>query len=412
MRKEDRIQELILKHLKEELTLAEQQELQAWIAISDGNRSLFEELTQTETLRSSLQDYHASAIYLENTTHVAKTSNVISLPGAKPSKRYWLAAASIIILISTCAYLIFFTSQHKEPVAAKSTPVENKTILPATQKATLTLADNTTIALDDAQNGTIAEQSGITIKKTGNGALYYDDIATGKQVPTPVTSFNTMTTPRGGYYIVTLADGSKVWLNAASSLKFPTTFTNGSRIVELHGEAYFEIAKVTSPKTKMRVPFLVKAGKGTIEVLGTKFNVNNYSEERSMVTTLLEGSVQVVAPGSSKQEKLTPGQQAVLSNSTSSLSVNDADAESIISWTKGDFYFDKADLQDVMRQLARWYDIDVVYDEPGIVSLQRTFQGAIQRNLPLSEVLPQLERIGNVRLTITGTTVHVNRALK
>jgi ferric-dicitrate binding protein FerR (iron transport regulator) len=162
----------------------------------------------------------------------------------------------------------------------------------------------------------------------------------------------------------------------------------------------------------MRVPFLVKAGKGTIQVLGTKFNVSNYSEEKSMVTTLLEGVVKVTAAASPGEEKLSPGQQAVLSNSTSSLSVNDADAEGVISWTRGDFYFDKADLQYVMRQLARWYDITVVYDDPGIQSMQRTFQGTIQRNLPLSEVLPQLERIGNVRLTITGTTVHVNRALK
>lgn len=411
MEKEDRIQGLIVKHLEGTLTLAEQQELQAWIAASDSNRSLFDELNHPESLRTSLKAYYDSASYLQNDNATTGTAKVARLHQPTLSKRYWLAAASIILLISTGAYLIFFTSSQKQPVVINNTPTENKDILPATQKATLTLSDNTTIALNDAQNGTVAEQSGVTIKKTSDGSLYYDVTTAGKQT-TSATSFNTMTTPRGGYYIITLPDGSKVWLNAASSLKYPTAFTGASRTVELTGEAYFEIVKLTSPTTKTRVPFLVKAGKGTIQVLGTKFNVNNYTEEKAMVTTLLEGSVEVTALGSSQKEKLVPGRQAVLSNSSSSLSVNEADAEAVISWTRGDFYFDKADLQDVMRQLARWYNIDIAYDEPDVLSMHRTFQGAIQRNLPLTEVLPQLERIGNVRLTSTGTTVHVHRALK
>jgi ferric-dicitrate binding protein FerR (iron transport regulator) len=195
--------------------------------------------------------------------------------------------------------------------------------------------------------------------------------------------YNTLTTPRGGQYQLTFPDGSRVWLDAASSIKYPTAFTGKVREVEMTGEAYFEIAKNT------RMPFVVKAGGTTTTVLGTHFNINAYDDERTLITTLLEGSVKF---GCGKEEKvLHPGQQAVLNAETRSFTVKDADTYQAVAWKNGQFDFDDKDLPAIMRQISRWYNIDINFQSTYDGA---TFGGGISRQLNLSHVLRLLDKSG------------------
>jgi ferric-dicitrate binding protein FerR (iron transport regulator) len=250
-------------------------------------------------------------------------------------------------------------------------------IKPGGNKAILTLADGRRIDLDTTANGVLANQGNSRVAKLSNGQLAYNNIA--KQPL--VLAYNSLSTPRAGQFMVRLPDGTRVWLNNASVLRYPVAFTGPDRTVELAGEAYFEVAKDAAH------PFRVKVqDSATVEVLGTSFNIMAYSDEPAERTTLIDGSIRVTRDNQSTL--LKPAEQSALEGTGKLRVTPDVDVQEVIAWKNGYFQFDHASLQTTMRQLARWYDIDVVYE--GQIP-EHEFQGKIQRSLLLSDVLKGLE---------------------
>ncbi|MET0392586.1 MAG: FecR domain-containing protein, partial [Chitinophagaceae bacterium] len=298
------------------------------------------------------------------------------------------AAAAAVLLIAAAA-TIFLLSRGREPQPLTGTAPQIR-LMPGGNKAVLTLADGSLIVLDSAANGSLAQQGNMKVLKLDNGQLAYrsGDESAGEVL------YNTITTPRGGQYQVVLADGSRVWLNAASSLRFPASFTGRERRVELTGEGYFEITKNPS------MPFKVNmAGKGEVEVLGTHFNINAYDDESHSRITLLEGSVKVSRGAATSI--LKPGQQAQLADGIKV--AQDADLEEVMAWKNGKFIFNKTDVQATMRQLARWYDASVSYQG----KVDGFFNGTISRSAGIEKVLKMLQLTDEVQFSIEGKTIVV-----
>lgn len=298
---------------------------------------------------------------------------VVSMFGRK----WWRYAAVIILLLGTG---VFFLLKNNQPATDTTGPVAQvtaKDIQPGKDGAILTLDDGSTLVLDSMGNGLVTMQNGTKVMMK-NGQLVYD----AGQSPVTEVGYNTMATPKGRQFQLVLPDGSKVWLNAASSIRYPTVFAGTERKVEITGEAYFEVARNEA------LPFIVSINKETeVQVLGTHFNINSYDNEESINTTLLEGSVRVKNKGADMV--LKPGQQAKVSGNEKMRLMNGVDIEKVMAWKNGVFNFEDASLQEVMRQLERWYDIDVVY-EKNIPKLE--FFGKMGKDLPLSAVLRGLEK--------------------
>jgi transmembrane sensor len=304
---------------------------------------------------------------------------------------YWfrgIAAAAVIAgLIYGGIRLIGPGTARRQPLASAA----KKVLLPGTKKAILTLANGTRIQLDEAANGTIAQEHGVSVIRLDSGALTYNNTHNADTT----AAYNTITTPRGGEYQVTLSDGTKVWLNAASSLHFPTLFTGTERAVEMTGEAYFEVAPDKAH------PFKVKAGNTEVKVLGTHFNIMAYDDAPEVETTLLQGSV-VVSQGKEKVI-LTPGQQSVTGRDQSPIGIAYPNTEQEIAWKNGLFIFHNTDIKTVMKQLGRWYDADVAFK--GNVNAQLT--GIIPRNTSLLKVLTIFETTGEAHFSIDQKTITV-----
>jgi len=308
--------------------------------------------------------------------------NLITHSNMKPV-RLWpriAAAASLLIAIGFAAY--FYSQPAKHIQMAKND------VAPGGTKAILTLSNGQKIILNNAKNGVLVKQASTVVNKTANGQLIYRSAVTVSAI-----AYNTITTPNGKYQVI-LSDGTKVWLNAGTSLRYPVAFVGKERNVELNGEAYFEVAK------NKLMPFHVKTTKQTIEVLGTHFDVMAYTDEKNTETTLLEGSVRVNAG----EQTLTikPGQQAIM-NELLSLNTH-PDTEQITAWKEDLFEFQNTPMSQVARQIERWYDVKVSYSnvKPGI-----TFTGILSRNNPLSKLINLLESTGSVKFTIAGQNVIV-----
>lgn len=302
----------------------------------------------------------------------------------------WSVAAAILILAGTLIFLQISVKSSKQngsaPIAA--IPAVKNDVGPGKEGAILTLNDGRTVVLDSLGNGIITDQNGAKVV-LNNGELAYN----AKESINGEVAYNTIATPKGRQFRLLLGDGTKVWLNAASSLRYPTVFTGNERVVEITGEAYFEVAK------NAKMPFHVKINNETeIVVLGTHFNVNSYQNEASINTTLLEGSVRVI--NGKESALLTNGQQAQSSLLVKNKIkvVSNVNVERIMAWKNGVFDFQDATLGEVMRQLERWYNIEVVY-EKGIPDLE--FMGKMGRDLTLSEVLRGLE-MSEVHFKIEG----------
>jgi hypothetical protein len=297
-----------------------------------------------------------------------------------------IAVAASVLLVIGLGTLFVFQKESKLPMVVASKGSDDKE--PAKTGAILTLSNGSKIVLDSVGNGLLANQSNTAVSKK-NGGLVYSAGANAEAV------LNTMTTPRARQYNLELSDGTKVWLNASSSITFPTSFAANERKVKISGEVYFEVAK---DKTR---PFRVLVNEMQVNVLGTHFNVNAYEDEASVNTTLLEGSVLITEK--SKKILLKPGQQAEKQKS-GTIVVNDkVNLEEVMGWKNGVFYFENASLQMVLRQLSRWYDVDVEF-EKGVEP--RTFEGEIQRDLKLSQVLKILEK-NKVHFKIDGKILRV-----
>ncbi|TXH23015.1 MAG: FecR family protein [Chitinophagaceae bacterium] len=308
------------------------------------------------------------------------------------SRTKWLAAASIVLLVGLAYW--FWQSPSKEiKKELQIASSQNKPILPGGNKALLTLADGSTIVLDSAMDGTLSTQGTVKVIKLDDGKLAYQDANTsGNAIE---MTYNTISTPRGGQYKLLLADGTAVWLNAESSLRFPTQFLGKDRTVALTGEGYFEVAKNAA------MPFKVQVDDMEVKVLGTHFNVNAYADEKAIKTTLLEGSVEVSS--NSQNKKIKPGEQAKLADN-GSLLVSHVDVSEVVAWKEGYFSFNNANIKEVMLQLSRWYDIEVVYS--GNIT-NRKFSGSIARNSDLKEVLTILKET-DIHFKIEGKRLLVS----
>lgn len=305
-------------------------------------------------------------------------------------KRYAAVAAALILLAGSGGYLWFRQQEQKAGVVSGKM---RQDVLPGKQGAILTLADGSHIVLDSLGNGVVTTQGNQQII-LANGRILYKGI----DGMTPEKAlYNTMSTPKGRQYQLVLSDGSKVWLNAASSITYPTAFTGKERTVTITGEAYFEVAHLPS-SGRSPLPFVVGVNGMKVQVLGTHFNINAYGDESAIKTTLLEGSVKVSRGNSTLFIK--PGQQAVFSNSLSGDGgiISDADVDQIMAWKEGLFNFEGADLKTVLRQLGRWYDVDVVFE--GNIP-QRKFGGEMPMNLNLSQALRLLGKM-EVKYRIEG----------
>lgn len=383
-----RISYLAARYFDNTCTPAEKLELAAWI----------DRQTDDTVLEAVLGEAWASHVPLIMMPDEMSDRIVSAMFGRAPEvpvmqarTRYykiWWAAASILVLggIGVWAW------QHQRspsPVAESKQQRYKNEVMPGSNRAMLTLADGSVIALDSAGNGLLGRQGAVKIIKQANGELAYVGNGNGEAM------YNTMTTPRGGQYHLTLPDGTQVWLNAASAITYPAAFTGKERKVTVKGEAYFEVT------ANANMPFRVAAGNIAVTVLGTRFNVNAYTEEPAVRTTLVDGAVSVTA--GSNSTVLRPRMQARVGKDEVLHVTENIDTDEIIAWKNGFFQFTDADMPAIMRQIEKWYDVKVTYEGP---VPEKSFGGGMQRSLPLTEVLGILEENG-VKFKIEGKNIIV-----
>lgn len=313
-------------------------------------------------------------------------------PSEQPKRRLIIlkrvAVAAAFILLAGAAYWMVERRQPaKQPrLAEQSQPA---VIAPGGSKAVLTLADGSVVTLDSSGKQVIT-QGGVAIQQHNGQLSYASQPADGN------VHYNKLTTPRGGQFRVVLPDGTKVWLNSASMLRYPTAFTGNERTVELEGQGYFEVA------ANAQQPFKVKVHDMEVQVLGTDFDIMAYRDETTINTTLLSGSIQVKE--GSTQQLLRPGQQAVMNNEDHQFTVSTADIRKVTAWKNGLFVFNNMALPAILREVARWYDVDIVYQaNPGA----ELYGGGIGRDLQLADILALLEGNGYNHFRIEGRKVIV-----
>ncbi len=390
-----RLEYLFNSYVYDNCTIEEEKELMVLLDQSENEtalQTLIDKVINDTGSEIQMSDQMAVSI-LQNILQKDK-AEVVTLKNTKTIFKTWLrvaAAAIVILFISGVSYWII-AKENKDEITASMTPLEKApTILPGGNHAILTLADGSTIVLDSVQNGKIKRGNATINKQTG--LLVYNGSLSAKSGAS--VTYNTLTTPRGGQYQVVLPDGSKVWLNASSSLHFPTAFTGNRREVDLTGEAYFEVVK------NKENPFFVNVNGIQIEDLGTHFNVNAYLDEDAIKTSLLEGSVRIMKGNESKI--LKPGQQEVLEKNGNDAEIKNADMNVVMAWKNGLFQFDGVGIETIMREISRWYDVDIVYS--GRVPA-RSFVGKISRDAQLSDVLKILE-LSDVKFKIYGRKIIV-----
>jgi ferric-dicitrate binding protein FerR (iron transport regulator) len=401
---------------------------------------VIEEVQHDETLHTSLLNVWQNISASDALPAIDKEkifNNIITaspVPVLPQKRRIWLKAAAAAVLIGSAAWIMYAYLHAEKKQVEKTVVAKNNLkndVAPGGNRAILTLSNGSTIVLDSAHNGALATQGNTSVSKVSNGQLEYQSSIPDKSGQagnrqSAIIGSNTLQTPRGGQYQVVLPDGTKVWLNAASSLKYPTAFSERERRVELTGEAYFEVAHLTAGNGFKKVPFIVSVLKsggekaGEVEVLGTHFNINAYEDENAIQTTLLQGSVKVgsrqwaVGSGGKAEGRgqraekeqsviLKPGEQAILSQSSQTIPVQTVQTDGVIAWKNGLFDFRSAEIHTVMRQLSRWYDIEVTYSKPVLDK----FYAKIPRNTRLSDVLQALMMTGSVHFKIEGKTVTV-----
>ena len=361
-------EKLLTKYLDGQCNAAETAELYAWLQASGSHRALL------KTMQKEFQNAFSSQqeIPAEISDRI-ETKLLQSITETKPHTKirtlWYYAAASI-----AAAVILFFILKQPAPQLTTAPAIAAASIAPGTNKAVLTLANGATVILDSAGNQVISQGATTVLQK--NGQLQYASKASDDAVV-----YNTLSVPRGGQFNIILPDGSHVWLNAASSLRYPTAFKGKDRRVDITGQGYFEV----TPNAKQ--PFIVQVNDMEVQVLGTSFDVMAYSDEKSVNTTLINGAVKV------NDKRLLPGQQALMDPSTGNITIREADVDQVIAWKTGFFEFDNARLSDILRQLARWYDIDISYNK---TANERLLGGRISRSLPLSDILHMLEANGPV----------------
>lgn len=376
----ERIDYLASRFFDQTCTEDEREELARWIAAQPNDDEVL------PVLETAWQHHHADAQLPEATSELI-LSALFQQPDRAdeptgvvrslyPARFWWRAAAAVVLVagLGLASYSWLHRTGRTELAQAKpAAPAKPADAAPGGNKAMLTLGDGSVIVLDSAQNGALGRQGSATILKPASGELVY----TAAGAKTGAVVYNTITTPNGGQYQVRLPDGTEAWLNAASSLRFPTAFVGSERRVFVSGEVYFEVAHDAGK------PFRAQVQDMDVTVLGTHFNLMAYANERTIRTTLLEGRVTVTQAG--RTVSLRPGQQARLTQDRASLKVVDGvDTDEVVAWKNGQFQFDDASLSDIMRQVERWYNVDVVYEGTPPAG---HFTGKLSRNTNLSAML-------------------------
>ncbi len=391
---ENRVVDLIEKHLNGELSDAEKQELESWEAQSESNRRIFRHLTDNSQLKHSISDSYPderkdrvlATIHsmIEADQHAVAKVRMMTI-------RKLMSAAAIIGVIACIAYFSL-NVQKPQPVAHTQIPSGTSDQAPGRDGAILKLSNGQEIVLDNAANGDLTQQGSTSIIKKGN-VLVYNGKKEGAEV-----LYNTLSTPIGRQFQLVLPDGTKVWLNSSSSITYATLFKGNERSVTVSGEAYFEVAKDASKPFRVHVASALKEmGETVIQVLGTDFNINAYGDETPVKTTLLQGSVSVKTGNNSAL--LKPGQQALV-ESTTHINLNkDVDVAKEVAWKNGLFNFNNEKLKSIMPQIARWYNVDVVYENKDVQNIMIT--GEIERKANLSEVLKILTFL-NINYKLEG----------
>lgn len=384
----DNIYHLIEKYLAGTITPAEEDRLMAW----------YQDHNETDVEWPSENAGEEEQVRLRM---LMRLNQQINTPIIKPdtTRRLWYyisAAASVLVILGIATY--FYYPQIHRSTRPTSIAQDVKDIGPGGNKAILTLGNGDKVVLEEAKNGLISQQGNASVNKTDSGSLFYNNV-TSNAAATMV--YNTLSTPYGGQYQMTLQDGTKVWLNAGSSLRYPTSFPGNERNVTLTGEAYFEVAK-----DKARPFFVtVNAGSGapmTVKVLGTHFNINAYPDEQHNIVTLLEGAVKVDC--GQANALLVPGKEAILNKASGNMNIKDGDTEGAIAWKNGYFLFDNEKIESIMRQISRWYNVEISYQ--GDVS-GKAIGGSLSRSKNVSEVLNMLELTGTVHFKINGRRITV-----
>ncbi|HUC82349.1 MAG TPA: FecR domain-containing protein [Flavisolibacter sp.] len=383
-----RIAYLIAGYIRNTITEKEHDELDDWVNASDHNMQLFEELTDEDNLADNLA-WMDKVQSEQSFKQLQESGSFRKTPIRFKLNPMWVAAASVILLAGI-AWLLF--SPGKKPGDSNTIASADSTLLqPGGNRATLTLANGSTIDITAAKNGLVGNEDGTDIIKTADGQLVYD----GDTAINTTSAINMLTTPIGGQYQVKLPDGTAVWLNAATTLKYPARFSANERRVEVEGEAYFEVIK------NDKQPFRVVLSDGAqVTVLGTHFNVMTYHNESAKEITLLEGSVSISK--NDKTEKLLPGTQLRIAGNTLTKK-NGIDTGALTGWKSGLFVFHDAPIESIMRQIERWYGAKVVYQG----KISQYFNATILRTEPLPKLLRLLELNGYVRFKTENKTVYV-----
>ncbi len=395
--------------------------------------SWFETLGETDALYVMDQYFHVSCNYPSPEALPANRELMNKIEARldgldtreKDRRNRWkwgwrYAAAALVILTGYAGYDRLY---HSDAIVPDQSRHEISEIVPGNDRAVLTLTDGSSVVLNDVGEGTIATQAGVSVTKAADGHLVYTP---GRPDGHPhaykertAGIFNTITTPKAGQYRIHLPDGTKVWLNSFSSLRFPVVFDEEERRVEVSGEAYFEVATIKGRHSK--VPFRVISNNQIVEVTGTCFNVSSYNDEQAVRTTLLEGGVTVSVQKTGQTVKLEPGEQSILDLATGDnsgaarsgqdpvVTVQKADVEEVMAWKDGYFRFMDTGIDEIMRQLIRWYDIEVEYKGP--LPSDR-FTGFVSRNVQLPSVLEMLSQGGDVAFTVSGRKIVVTTAVQ
>ncbi|SMC48601.1 FecR family protein [Pedobacter africanus] len=391
VKKAQRIIYLVTADQKSTLSESEKQELENWVKSDPENLALFNELKSAAKKDKALEvmrGYNVDAAFGNLKTKIATDHR------NRKNKQYflWGAAAAAVIAVVSIAGYFYSPAYHRGNEIAESL-IAAKTIAAGRNRATLTLADGRSVELSGDKHGLIMKANELVYDD--GTAVMNEGKTEAKQLRKTSDQYATLRTPKGGQYQIVLSDGTKVWLNAASEITYLPAFEKGERMVKLTGEAYFEVAtQYISPSKKK--PFIVKTATQQVEVLGTHFNICGYPDETSIRTTLMEGAVRVSRQGTFNTRLLKPNQQSIIENSHEDIKVLQVDPAYVIDWKNGDFIFDK-DIRTIMRQISRWYNIEVAYE--GEVTKEE-FTGRILRSKNLAEVLNVLQKTNKVHFRI------------
>ena len=405
---------LIVKFLNRRISADEKHLLDDWTNESDANKQIFTELIKPKNLKERVGYWPKAGGDKEKAWETIQRN--LQQPERIPIRRigivrrYWGAAAAVLIIVVGIAIyfqLLNKTVKDTNPRNPTINPIAKIDVPPGGNKAILTLSDGKIITLDSTAKGILTKEGQMDVIKS-EGLISYQ----GKATATEKILYNTLTVPKGGQYRLLLNDGTKVWVNSASSIRYPAVFAMGKeRKVEITGEAYFEVATAPAPSNfpggeGKKIPFIVETSKGIkVEVLGTHFNISAYDDEEAIATTLLEGKVRVSQPSGSytSSKILNTGEQALVEQGKGMRLVKNADIESVMAWRDGKFRFRNTDIASIMRQISRWYDVEIVYE--GKVPPIR-LNGKASRNLTLTNLLGMLQltdvkfRIENKKLII------------